>query len=176
MEFFRPGYWSGEPFSPPEDLPNPGIKPRSPALETDSLPAEPQGKPLWPLMLTKIYVSNIFMVTYNWITLGWSKIYVSNIFMVTYKWITLGWSQHGIASKRNRQTSKALENDEPFSVLQKSSKKMERYSYIKLSRLHLSFLPSLPKSSYSLAASLNLPSVTFPLKCVNFLPKRFLKI
>ena len=156
MEFSRPGYWSGEPFSPPGDLPNPGIKLRSPALETDSLPAEPQGKPLWPLMLTKIYVSNIFMVTYNW--------------------ITLGWSQHDIASKRNGQTSKALENDEPFSVLQKSSKKIERYSYIKLSRLHLSFLPSLPKSSYSLAASLNLPSVTFPPKCVNFLPKRFLKI
>ena len=157
MEFSRPGYWSGEPFSSPGDLPNPGIKPRSPALQTDSLPAEPQGKPLWPLMLTKIYVSNIFMVTYNW--------------------ITLGWSQHGIASKRNRQTSKALENDEPFTVLQKSSKKIERYSYIKLSRLHLSFLPSLPKSSYRLAASLNLPSVTFaPKSSVNFLPKPFLKI
>ena len=27
------------------DLPNPGIKPRSPALQVDSLPAEPQGKP-----------------------------------------------------------------------------------------------------------------------------------
>ena len=30
---------------PSGDLPNPGIKPRSPALQTDSLPAEPQGKP-----------------------------------------------------------------------------------------------------------------------------------
>ena len=28
-----------------EDLPNPGIKPRSPALQVDSLPVEPQGKP-----------------------------------------------------------------------------------------------------------------------------------
>ena len=27
------------------DLPNPGIKPRSPVLQTDSLPAEPPGKP-----------------------------------------------------------------------------------------------------------------------------------
>ena len=27
------------------DIPNPGIKPRSPALQADSLPAEPQGKP-----------------------------------------------------------------------------------------------------------------------------------
>ena len=30
---------------PPGDIPNPGIKPRSPALQLDSLPAEPQGKP-----------------------------------------------------------------------------------------------------------------------------------
>ena len=29
----------------PEDLPNPGMEPRSPALQVDSLPAEPQGKP-----------------------------------------------------------------------------------------------------------------------------------
>ena len=32
-------------FPPPGDLPNPGIKARSPALHVDSLPAEPQGKP-----------------------------------------------------------------------------------------------------------------------------------
>ena len=32
-------------FPSPGDLPNPGIKPRSPSLQADSLPAEPQGKP-----------------------------------------------------------------------------------------------------------------------------------
>ena len=31
---------------PPGDLPNTGIEPRSPALQADSLPAEPRGKPL----------------------------------------------------------------------------------------------------------------------------------
>ena len=30
----------------PGDLPNPGIEPRSPALQADSLPAEPPGKPI----------------------------------------------------------------------------------------------------------------------------------
>ena len=45
MEFSRPEYWSGYPFPSPGDLPNPGIKPRSPALRADSSPAEPQGKP-----------------------------------------------------------------------------------------------------------------------------------
>ena len=33
------------PFPPPGDLPNAGIKPRSPTFQADSLPAEPQGKP-----------------------------------------------------------------------------------------------------------------------------------
>ena len=32
------------PFPSPEDLPNPGVKPRFPALQADSLSAEPQGK------------------------------------------------------------------------------------------------------------------------------------
>ena len=45
MEFSRPEYWSGEPFPSLEDLPNPGIEPRSPALQADSLPVEPQGNP-----------------------------------------------------------------------------------------------------------------------------------
>ena len=35
--------WVAFPF--PGDLPNPGIEPRPPALQVDSLPAEPQGKP-----------------------------------------------------------------------------------------------------------------------------------
>ena len=33
------------PFPSPGDLPNPEVKPRSPALQGDSLPVEPQGKP-----------------------------------------------------------------------------------------------------------------------------------
>ena len=45
MEFSRPEYWSGYLFPSPGDLPNPGIEPRSPALQADSLPPEPQGKP-----------------------------------------------------------------------------------------------------------------------------------
>ena len=36
MEFSRQKYWSGLPFPSPEDLHDPGIKPRSPALQADS--------------------------------------------------------------------------------------------------------------------------------------------
>ena len=45
MEFSRPEYWSGKRFPSPRDLCNPGIESRSPELQADSLPAEPQGKP-----------------------------------------------------------------------------------------------------------------------------------
>ena len=44
MEFSRLEYWSGQLLPFPGDLPNPGIKPRSPTLQVDFLPAEPQGK------------------------------------------------------------------------------------------------------------------------------------
>ena len=45
MEFSRQEYWSGKLFPSPGDLPNPGIEPRSPALQADFLPCEPPGRP-----------------------------------------------------------------------------------------------------------------------------------
>ena len=45
MGFSRQEYWSGLPFPSPGDLPDPGVKPRSPALQADSLPIELRGKP-----------------------------------------------------------------------------------------------------------------------------------
>ena len=41
--FSRREYWSGLPFPPPGDLPNPGIELKSPALQVDSLPLSHQG-------------------------------------------------------------------------------------------------------------------------------------
>ena len=49
MGFSRPEYWSGQPFPSPGDLPNPGIEPRSPALQVDSLSSELSGK--MPLLI-----------------------------------------------------------------------------------------------------------------------------
>ena len=52
MQFSRQQYWSGLPCPPPGDLPHRGIEPVSPAapaLQQDSLPAEPRGEaPLGP--------------------------------------------------------------------------------------------------------------------------------
>ena len=43
--FSRQEYWSGLPRPPLSDLPNPGIEPRSPILQGDSLPSQPPGIP-----------------------------------------------------------------------------------------------------------------------------------
>ena len=43
MRFSRQEYWSGLLFPSPGDLPDPGIDPRSPTLQADSLPSEPSG-------------------------------------------------------------------------------------------------------------------------------------
>ena len=43
--FSRHEYYSGLPCPSPGDLPNPGIEPRSPTLQVDSLPTEPPGNP-----------------------------------------------------------------------------------------------------------------------------------
>ena len=45
MGFSRQECWSGVPFPSPGDLPDPGIKPGSPALQANALPSEPPGKP-----------------------------------------------------------------------------------------------------------------------------------
>jgi len=45
MGFSRQEYWSGLPFPSPGDLPDPGIEPKSPALQADALTSEPPGKP-----------------------------------------------------------------------------------------------------------------------------------
>ena len=45
LEFPRQEYWSGLPFPPPGDLPDPGIEPMSPALAGRFFTAEPPGKP-----------------------------------------------------------------------------------------------------------------------------------
>ena len=45
MGFSRQEYWSGWPFPSPGDLPDPGIEPRSPALQADALTSEPMRLP-----------------------------------------------------------------------------------------------------------------------------------
>ena len=63
MEFSRQEYWGGLPFPSPGGLPDPGIKPRSSALEADALRTEPSEKPTIQrqILYCRIYV---FLVTF----------------------------------------------------------------------------------------------------------------
>ena len=54
MEFSRQEYWSGLPCPSLGDLPDPGMEPRSPTLQADTLPSEPRGR----LILLYIYFFN----------------------------------------------------------------------------------------------------------------------
>ena len=51
MGFSRQEYWSGLPWPSPGDLPNPGIKPGSPALQADALSSEPPGRGYKPHLI-----------------------------------------------------------------------------------------------------------------------------
>ena len=69
MGFSRQEYWSGLPFPSPGDLPDPGIEPRFPALQADTLTSEPPGNSRRWVMedLALIYVikcsAYVFMVS-----------------------------------------------------------------------------------------------------------------
>ena len=54
-------YWSGQPVLSTVDFPDPGIKPGSPALQADSLPAELQGKPKNTEMGSLSFLQRIFL-------------------------------------------------------------------------------------------------------------------
>ena len=60
MEFSRQEFWSGLPFPCLGDHSDSGIKPRSPALQVDTLPSEPPGKPIY------IKFNYLFGCTWFW--------------------------------------------------------------------------------------------------------------
>ena len=59
MEFCRPEYQSGQRFLPPGNLPNPGIKPRSPTLQVNSLPAGQKGLSISSSHYLKMYILQV---------------------------------------------------------------------------------------------------------------------
>ena len=72
MGFPGQEYWSGLLFPSPGDLPDSGVEPRSPALQSDSLLSEPPGKPMigygsWLIksMLAKCQVQKNHLVKIN---------------------------------------------------------------------------------------------------------------
>jgi len=73
-DFSRQGYWSGLPFPSPGDLPNPGIEPRSPALQADSLPTELQGKHISSVQS----LSRVWLFATPWIAARQASLSITN--------------------------------------------------------------------------------------------------
>ena len=68
MGFSRQDYWSGLPCSPLGDLPDPGIKPESPALQVDSLPLSLWGSPVCEHQFSSVQsLSRVLLFTTPWI-------------------------------------------------------------------------------------------------------------
>ena len=85
MGFSRQEYWSGLPWPPPGDLPNPGMEPGSPAWQMDSLPSEPPGKPMMCKALIKLgLIKECFMTLHFAPTKLWGSFFP----------FTLSWSAY----------------------------------------------------------------------------------
>ena len=73
MGFSSQEHKSGYPFPSPEDLPNPGIKPGSPALQTESLPSEPPGKPPWIVEGILFHVHKRVFIIFSSLQMEWIR-------------------------------------------------------------------------------------------------------
>ena len=68
LGFSRQAYGNGLPFPSPGDLPDAGIKSRSPALRADSLPSEPPGKLTTYHQITTLVVQTVKKLPAMWET------------------------------------------------------------------------------------------------------------
>ena len=99
MGFSRQGYWSGLPFPSPGDLPNPGIKPGSSALQADSLTSEPPGKPTSPKK------------KFKWPTDMWKRCSISPIFRKVYIKTTVSCHLTSVRMAVTKKTKASVSRD-----------------------------------------------------------------
>ena len=107
--FSRQEYWSGLPCPFPGDLPCPGIKPRSPSLQGDSLLSEPPGELKYQVKHLKYHVPNISMTfvcdfrhpSYSWC----SKCYLVNSNVSSRKPQVEGHSEQGVSAQTHREVT-----------------------------------------------------------------------
>ena len=100
MGFSRQEYWSGLPFPSTGDLPDPEIKPRSPALQADSLSSRPPGKP--KTSVTQVNRQQVFLAILNYLIRlsisvnihGHDQQCIDNIYnqlLSTIKYVSIVW-------------------------------------------------------------------------------------
>ena len=69
MEFSRQEYWSELPYSPPGHLPDPGIKPNSPALQADNSPLSHPGSPIYIILFFNFWPCWVFTAVWTFFKL-----------------------------------------------------------------------------------------------------------
>ena len=98
MGFSRQEYWSGLPCPAPGDLPNPGIKPASPALQAGSLPLSHRGSPRSNALISKeepVVKSKCLPPTYCALSIVWRQFL--DLFLIVFLLIVI--SQKRVLSK-----------------------------------------------------------------------------
>ena len=102
--------WVAFPFS--RDLPNPKIEPKSPALQVDSLPAEPQGKPKNTGMGSLSLLQQIFLTQ------------ESNRSLLHYRWILYQLSYQGSPFQKSLMADHCnkCNNNEFFLIISRDTK------------------------------------------------------
>ena len=100
-------YWSGLPCPPPEDLPNPGIKPTFPTLKADSLSSKAPGKPKNTGVGSLSLLQQIFLtqeVNQSLLHCRWSLYQLSYEGSLSSLWVSWKWS-YRIFGKINNITN-----------------------------------------------------------------------
>ena len=92
MAFSGQEYWSMLPFSSPEDLPDPGIKPASPALASGFLTTEPPGKTIYLLQ----YINSSSLINFLYLTICSLKARV----LVFKSWLLTPDSYHMVSTQQ----------------------------------------------------------------------------
>ena len=97
MEVSRQEYCSGLLFPSPGDLPDTGIEPWSPALQADSLPSEPPGKPICTLNYNaKSSIPSSESM----------ELHAYSIYSIKQKWVNENWIMYEILNWYNDHTEK----------------------------------------------------------------------
>ena len=92
MEFSRQEYWSRQLFSSPGKLPKPGIEPRSPTLQANSLLSEPPGKPKSTGVGSLFLLQGIFLTQES----NWGLLYYRQIlYQLSYQEIWMSINKTG---------------------------------------------------------------------------------
>ena len=94
MKSSKTEYCSGYPFPSPGNPPNPGIKPRSPTLQVDSLPAEPWGKPKNTAVGSLSLSQQIFLTQEE----NWGLLHHRQMCLTL--WNPMNYTVHGILQAR----------------------------------------------------------------------------